>query len=687
MERLRILSLLVVCAVVGCRQGGVSASEGELLVQPPAVDFGRTWLGHRATQKLSLQNTARGGIDVTLVLVEPFDAQASVHVGGGEQLEVELGVTGTELGLATGYLMVSANGTTQRVPLRAEVMAPPECPARDCRVVAFNPATGACEEMLEADGVACGAGNTCISAGVCASGVCVGKSRDCTDDDACTTDACDPTAGCVHEAVTCPSSERVCEVAVCSPQTGCGFAPAGDGASCGSNDCVTAEVCISGQCVTRAAPDGSQCAPATSCRAPGLCRAQHCELPAPSELHPSWRYSPEPGVTLAFLGAVDDSGNLYATETGPFLRNGQQPPPGGGASPGTAFEDRVALPTPTILVSLSPTGVVRFRVQVTTDCASCVTGLWYSIDSAGHRLFVNAKGTTHAFSTDDGHELWTAVPTNGLPAYDLRPDGGAAFYTSAPMLVGTDGVGVPVIEGNSDHHSYVQVFDRSNGAFRWQFHRKGHLYGTGVAPGGELWTSSANCWAVAGEMARLDGAGQPQAVQFVQWLPSIYGAGMAIGTANGRLQLMDSALTLTDLTAMTGVNAGAQPLLSGQQLVLFEGSTRSLHSVNLSTGQHAFTYNGVQGNAVDFELLRGGGVAWTGQLPDAGVLGAVNGRGEEVLQCPLAGTVDSATAIIRGRAYLQSGGDIVSYDVRGLDVETSGWVTRHGSLQRGYGAR
>ena len=441
-----------------------------------------------------------------------------------------------------------------------------------------------------------------------------------------------------------------------------------------------------GQCVSRPAPDGSQCAPATTCRAAGVCRTQRCELPPATELRPAWRYSPAPGVTLAFLGAVDDLGNLYATETTPPLQNAT----GEGASPGAGVptQDRIVLPSPTNLISLTPSGVVRFRVQVTTECRSCLTGLWFSVDSAGHRVFVNAKGSTHAFSTDDGSLLWSTVPTNGLPSYDLKPDGGASFSLSAPMLIGTDDVAVPVLEGVGDHHAYLQVFDRSNGSFRWQFHRKGHLYGTGVAPGGELWTSSANCWAPAGEMVRLDGAGQTQALKFVPWIPSIYGAGVAVGSSNGRLQLMDSVLNLTtDLTTMTGVGAWAQPLLSGQQLVLFNGSARSLHSVDLTTGQHAFTFNGVQGNALEFELLRGGGVAWTGQLPHAGVLGAVNGRGEEVLQCPLATTVESATAIIRGRAYVQSNGEIVAYDVRGLDVEPSGWVTRHGSLERGFRAR
>jgi hypothetical protein len=255
------------------------------------------------------------------------------------------------------------------------------------------------------------------------------------------------------------------------------------------------------------------------------------------------------------------------------------------------------------------------------------------------------------------------------------------------MLVGSDGVGVQVIEVNSDHHSYVQVFDRTTGVFRWQFHRKGHFYGMGIAPGGELWTSSANCWAPAGEMARLDGAGQPQATKFVQWIPSIYGAGFAIGTANAKVHSLNATLDLTDLTSITGAGPSAIPLLSGQQLVLWDNPSRTLHSVNLATGVRAFAFQGVTGTSADFELIRDGGVAWTAQLPDAGVLGAIDGRGEELLRCPLSSSVDSPTAIIRGRAYLQSGTDIVCYPAPGLDVEPSGWVTRHGSLQRGEGAR
>ena len=684
MDRLRILSLLVVCAVAGCRENRVSQAEGELLVQPLSVDFGRGYVSSRHTAKLQLQNTAQMGIEVTLEVGAPFDAPGPVQLGGGEQVELELGVTSTQLGALEGTLLVSANGFTQRVPLRAEAVETPACPARDCFEATFNPLTGECEELVAVDGASCGVGNQCLSGGVCAAGICVGRPRDCNDDNACTTDACDATTGCVHDVVTCPLSLRPCEVGVCSPATGCGFEAATDGQLCGANDCNTAQVCISGQCVACPSPEGSQCKPATSCRGPGICQQQACTLPPPVELQPSWRHSPDAGVTLAFLGSVDDDGNLYITETGIPQSNAQGAP--------DTEQDRVSgvpfvpASNPVRLLSLSPTGAVRFRVEVTTECPSCVYGLSYSIDSANHRLFFNAKGSTQARSTDDGHLLWTTVPTNGLPAYDLRSDGGAAFSTSPPMLIGTDGLGVPVLEGSQDHHAYVQVFDRATGAFRWQFHRKGHLYGTGIAPGGELWTSSANCWAVAGEMARVNGAGQQQGAQFVQWIPSIYGAGVAIGTANGKLHKLDAALTLTDLTSITTAGPSSVPLISGQQLVLWDGAARALRSVNLMSGAQAFAVQGITGQP-DFELIRDGGVAWTAQFPDAGMLGAVNGNGDELLSCPLPSTVDSPTAISHGRAAMISEGHIVSYPVPGLEVESSGWVSRSGSLQRGSAAR
>jgi hypothetical protein len=58
-----------------------------------------------------------------------------------------------------------------------------------------------------------------------------------------------------------------------------------------------------------------------------------------------------------------------------------------------------------------------------------------------------------------------------------------------------------------------------------------------------------------------------------------------------------------------------------------------------------------------------------------------------LLQCPLATTVESPTAISHGRAVTQSGNELFGYDVPGLDQETQGWVSRGGSLGRGGRAR
>ncbi len=692
MTSLRKLSLLSLALCLGaCRDEKLSGTASELLVRPERVNFGQVWAGARNVTTVELQNAARQPLDVTLSIEAPFEIDAARRVGGGELVPLELRFTAPRAGRFVGTLLVTWGANTREIAVEGLAVTPPACPSADCRDFTFDPSVGACVETVRPDGASCGEHNQCLTGGVCRAGECLGLSRDCSDGDTCTTDACDPAVGCVHEAVACPGSSNPCEVPVCNAATGCGLTPALDGVSCGSNDCVTAHVCIGGQCVTRAAPDGSECAQPTVCRGSGLCRAQVCETPAPHLLSPRWRYTPEAGHTVTFLGQVDELGNLYATETWvgtPSLVATQNQPMQGAA------EDRAGVPVappqdvPIVaLLSLTPTGVVRFRQQVTTECPGCVYGLWFVVDSAGHRVFFNAKGQLQARSTDDGRLLWDATPSDGIIAFDPRSDGGAVFSTSAPLLIGDDVVGVPVMEGNSDHHAYVRAFDRQSGAVRWQFHRKGHLYGTGVAANGELWTSSANCWAVAGEMARVSPAGVERQVRFVEWIPAIYGDDFAIGTTGGKLHQLDATLNLRDLTTLTSASGAAWPLVTGEQLVLWDAPARALRSVNLNSGVTAFTFTRLTAPSPDFELLRDGGVAWTSTVPDGGVIGAVNGRGEELLSCPLPTTVDSSTAIVRGRAVMQSGDSIVAYDVPGLDVEPRGWVTRFGSPGRGNRAR
>lgn len=711
MVPIRILSrgvILAMCALAGCRCDTRELLDAsmDLLVRPERLDLGRVFVGHRAAQKLELRNAGRQRLDVTLQVDPPFEVPATLTLGGGESRELDAALVATRAGLVRGTLSVTWGGNTKEVPIEAVAALPPECPARDCREFTFDPASGACVEAVSADGTACGATNQCIVGGVCMSGECVGQARDCGDDDACTADACDAASGCIHDAVVCPGSSDPCVAPVCDAQTGCALAPVVDGASCGTNDCATAHVCIGGACVERPAPDGSECAAPTTCRGAGLCRDQVCELPQPNALSPRWRYTPPADHEIAFLGHVDALGNLYATESWVGAPMGQAnrssdeeagvacPPDPDGGFCGAPWIPQVPI---TAIVSLTPNGVVRFKVEVTQGCTGCTYGHFFAIDSAGHRLFFTSMGETQARSTDDGRLLWKISPTSGLPGFDLRADGGAAFSMSAPLLIGDDKVGIPVIEGVSDHHSYVQAFDRATGVFRWQFHRKGHLYGTGVAGNGELWTSSANCWAVAGEMARVDGAGVTRAAQFVQWIPSSYGDDYAIGTANGALHLLDDSFQqLTDLSGQgqTGAGPGAIALHPGNgALVLWDAPARRLSRHHPSPVRPTFpvfdtdfVFTGVLGNGPDFELLAGGGVGWTAQAPDGGFVGAVGPNGAELFQCPLPGSVDSPTTLIKGRAYVETQGTIVGYDVP-VDVAPSGWVSRFGSLGRGGPAR
>lgn len=680
MRALRILSFSLLCLVTGCREAGVSSSTGALVVAPQSVDFGQGWVGVRATQRVQLQNTGKAAVEVRLEPSVPFEAPATALVEGGESVEVELSVTPSTPGVLDGALVLHADTQIFELPLRARAQATPSCPPRDCHLVRFDPASGHCEETVDGDGAACGESNQCLFEGRCVAGTCVGRARACDDADACTTDACAADRGCVHEPVVCPTSARTCEVATCSPATGCGLGPAEDGASCGENDCRNALVCMRGQCVARPSPEGSECAPPTVCQGPGVCRSQQCTRPPATALQPSWRYTAPPDHVVAFLGHVDDEGNLYATETEVRASNAE----GDRASPGEGISQAPpALPT-TYLLSLRPDGAVRYRVAVANGCSACQFGLSFALDSAGQRLFFSVKGELQARRLADGASMWRVTPSARLPAYNLRPDGGALFSSSPPLLLGDDLVGVPVIEGQDDHHSWVEAFDRATGAHRWSFHRKGHLYGTGATGQGELWTSSANCWAVAGEMARVDAMGVVKAAQFVEWIPSVYGEAEALGTAQGKLHRLDATLRLTDLSALT---SGTSALVSGQRLVTYDGNQHTLQVVDLATGARVFSATTAFGAAPDFELLRDGGVGWTTEFTTGGWLGALDASGKPLLACPLATSVDSPTAISRGRAVMAADGDIVSYVAPGLDVEPRGWVSRQGSLARGARAR
>ncbi|MEZ4266521.1 MAG: hypothetical protein R3F39_09090 [Myxococcota bacterium] len=183
------------------------------------------------------------------------------------------------------------------------------CPAADhpqCGVTTCNPATGACTLNPINQGGNCPAG-ACAAKGACVDGVCVPVGQtNCSDDDPCTTDTCDPTLGCTHAPASgaacndgnaCTSDDlcqsglcagqpvactdnNPCTTDGCAPATGCTFTPA-SGAPCDDGDlCTQTDTCQSGTCV---GANPKVCTAPDPCHAAGLCVAGVCGAGAPTD--------------------------------------------------------------------------------------------------------------------------------------------------------------------------------------------------------------------------------------------------------------------------------------------------------------------------------------------------------------------------------------------------------------------
>jgi hypothetical protein len=159
-----------------------------------------------------------------------------------------------------------------------------------CTDDACDPATGCVHVPNEA---ACDDGDACTTADACAGGQCVaGPVRDCTDENPCTDDRCDPTSGCTHAPNDLPCDDgdactvddecrdgscvggapadcndaNACTADSCSPETGCVHTPwpgcCNTNADCADADrCTTGERCVGQACRSdpRDCDDGDPC--------------------------------------------------------------------------------------------------------------------------------------------------------------------------------------------------------------------------------------------------------------------------------------------------------------------------------------------------------------------------------------------------------------------------------------------
>jgi hypothetical protein len=165
-----------------------------------------------------------------------------------------------------------------------------------CKVPRCN--AGTCELAAATDGVSCDDGDDCTAGERCAAGTCgQGTSIGCDDANPCTTDACDPGAGCVHtfnqkpcdDGSACTLEDRCfqgkcggtalgcddgnpCTDDVCDATKGCQWKPRVGPCEDG-NACTAGDTCVDSACKPGPAPDcgennpclDASCDPASGC--------------------------------------------------------------------------------------------------------------------------------------------------------------------------------------------------------------------------------------------------------------------------------------------------------------------------------------------------------------------------------------------------------------------------------------
>ena len=150
-----------------------------------------------------------------------------------------------------------------------------------CATTSCDQVTGTCTKVNEKDGQACDAdGNVCTGNDACTGGACkAGASVTCDDANACTTDSCDPKAGCKYVANTspCDADGTACTV---GDQCGDKVCVAGKLKACNDNQQCTKDSCDAktGNCAyDAAAVEGQSCdADGSNCTPDDVCTAGNC---------------------------------------------------------------------------------------------------------------------------------------------------------------------------------------------------------------------------------------------------------------------------------------------------------------------------------------------------------------------------------------------------------------------------
>jgi hypothetical protein len=152
-------------------------------------------------------------------------------------------------------------------------------PLPNCMVAICDLTTRLCVENEAPGGTSCDDGDTCTVGDVCLTGECLpGATQDCSDDNPCTDDVCEPATGCTN-----PFNEALCDDGdACTEADTCmagacisGLATTCDDANpCTANSCDTLNGCVFLPEPGKACNDSDACTVGDQCSATGVCIPQ-----------------------------------------------------------------------------------------------------------------------------------------------------------------------------------------------------------------------------------------------------------------------------------------------------------------------------------------------------------------------------------------------------------------------------
>jgi hypothetical protein len=245
----------------------------------------------------ALRGRASAAVLAALVLV--VGAGCSPEDGpSGDAADAPGGDAAQDVGLPDAGPDTTDAVTTELPPVQctSDAQCPPPGDTAACQVARC--VEGTCQLAAATDGAACDDGDDCTAGDRCLAGVCgAGGAVECDDQNPCTTDACDPSAGCVHtfnqkpcdDGSACTLEDRCfsgvcggtalgcddgnpCTDDVCDAASGCVWKPR-TGACEDGNACTAGDTCVDAVCTPGPAPDcgennpclDASCDPATGC--------------------------------------------------------------------------------------------------------------------------------------------------------------------------------------------------------------------------------------------------------------------------------------------------------------------------------------------------------------------------------------------------------------------------------------